>query len=742
LERYPYYAALGDIGSLVARAPELTELLQQACGLVVDHTGSTLTCVVLAEEPGGDNPRIAAWAGPARDYLAGLPVCARNGASGGDDIVGRVYRHGGPLAFDDTRGVPSFGHLSEALSDSDVPAAAGIPISIGERCRGVLVAAAAHAGHYRDDLVGLLQRVAEVLAVGIDRAEAREHSIRFQALYQALSDVNELTGLPNRAMFMDRLAVAISRAARGDEEVAVALIDLDNFKEINDRLGHGTGDEVIRQLAAAVVSTLRKSDTLARLGGDELVALLPLEGRGDGIENIMQRVFAAVARPFPAGSERLSVRMSAGVAVYPRDGLAAEDLLRRADLAMYRVKRQGGNAWGVFEPALEARLVERHRVRDRFARALERGAIAFHYQPIVDLRSGVVTGAEVLVRWNDPGRATPGPGDWSGAVESDPRLAAELGRRALHVAAGQLGHWHADGRQLSLSVDVDVRYLLSERFLEDLRTALAEAPRLASRLVLEVAEAGLEDNHRRVADVLASARGLGVRVALDGFGTARASLAYLLELPVDGLKIDRGCVVRMLTDVRAFGVVATAGQGAWTLGMTTVAEGVETERHGFRLMQMGCDCAQGSAVAPPMDAAAFGEWLAAWKPPASWSSRGGSRMSPEHTQLLASLILHRTRFGSILDAMARENPRGTLPVPVGSRCPVDRWGDARAARLLGRRLNAIHRRMHEIEDECLRSLAVSGSMPSRLRERAASTVSEYERSVDALIDAGAAEGGS
>jgi len=904
-----HYAALGDIGGLVARSPDIPDLLQAACELVVERTGSTATYIAtITEEAGDPAVTLGAVAGPSGDYVRALELSLRADRPGGNGMVGRVYRAGSALVSNDCLNDSRFSHMVEALAAREIRAAVGIPVLVGARCRGVLVVAAGQPGYYDSTLRHLLQRIAEILATGIDRAEERARSTRYQTLYRIQSEVNaliargpepqnlydetcrivaaasdelraymaladpgaevlrfvscagtgldqelarammdtpvstrgdvpagrgiagttyrarrlvvwrdvtpegetilrsrlrrqtgtrslmgipvflhgtccavlvlasstpryfdeglievskqlasslnvalsahekrqalramaltdSLTGLPNRTLFADRLRMATARADRNGGQLAIALIDLDNLKEVNTRLGHSVGDQLIRAVAGRIESALRRSDTVARFGGDEFAAILYVRSASTALEVLLSRILETVAIPLEVDAEHVTVRASIGVALYPRDGTAGEDLLRRADLAMSRVKGQGGNSWSVFEQCLERQVWNQHRLKARFSEALERGEIRFHYQPIIELLPGRVVGAEALARWHDPERGVLPPGEWIGVVENNARLVTELGRHALHSAMHQLQAWHEQDRGLSLSVNIGARHLLASGFLGDLEDALAIAPELAPRLVLEVTETALIDDFAKVARVLAECRRLGARVALDDFGTGQASLTYLLELPANRLKIDHSFVLRMLSDFRAFGIVAGAVQGTQMLGMNAVAEGVETEEHGLRLLQLGCRYAQGFAIAPAMPAEAFDAWCAKWTPPESWRRGVATPLGQEHVQLLASLVLHRTRHWAVLGEMREvgEDHRSLSPETWSSYCPVRVEARAARSRLRESGLTQLHRELHRLERSCFERLGESGRVPSDLLRRARHVLREYEFGVDALL---------
>lgn len=903
-----FCAALAEISGLVASAQALPDLLKQACERVVQHTGSTATYIVTIDDESDSIPRIEAIAGPASQYIKSIDVSVDASQPGGNGVFGLVYRARKSMVSQNIPNDARFSPVYRTLAPWNVRSAAGVPLVIGGRCRGALVVATDRSNHYNDILVSLLERIAETLSMAIDRAETKERSERYQTLYTALFNVNELiarrpepqclyeqtvqiiarvsskmrayvvevestkealhvaacagdgldeetieamlnasfstnpedptsqgiggtsyraahtvvwqdvqpesetplrtrlrrrtctrslmgipilldgehkailvlaatepnyfvgdllplserlgeslglalraheqteslrrqalmddlTGLPNRALHRDRLGMAIAHAKRYGGQVAVVVIDLDDFSMLNSRLGHSAGDDALKLLAARVAKCVRKADTVARLGGDVLAAILPTDNAASHIDRTLRRMRSAINEPVRLGAERVTLCASLGIAIYPRDGASPEDLIRRADLAMYRAKRSGGDQWRFFEQALEERLLQRHRLGERFEAALECGEIVFHFQPNLDLRECQVVGAEALVRWNDPDRGLLPPGEWIDDIEGDSRLISILGRYALASAMRQLRIWHANGKAFSVSVNIGVRHLLSSEFINDLRRALRLAPELASYLILELTETALIEDFQAVAKVLTQVRTLGVKIALDDFGTGQASLTYLLKLPTDRIKIDVSFVAKMLSCVRAFGIVTAAAQGTWLLGMSAVAEGVETEEHGVRLKQMGCRYAQGFAIARPMPIEVFDQWLMSWRPPASWQKRYERPLPQPYTQLLASLILHRARHKKFIHRIRTDDAETALPAEVkrSSYCPFQVLENQSYECVIDIGLSKIHRQLHQLESTCVNQLTKSHSVSENLLKRTHLTLKKYEYGINSVL---------
>jgi len=724
-----FYAALVEINEIVARDPTPDFLYGEAARILAGMAGN-LVVYVAVPEPDLDALRIAAIDGlPAAqaEHLVGLPLGTRRDARGGLRIAATTFRRGKTLVWPDVtpQDDPSDGR--RVVRDLGLRSVAAVPIRRGEQCVAVLALGSRAAAYFQPELIELVERMAASMGFAL-QAYAHREALRRRALTDAL------TGLPNRALYADRLEMAINRAQREGREVALALFDLDNFKDINDRLGHEAGDDVIRAAAGRLQRAFRSGDTVARLGGDELAAILPTSDATAHLDAVLDRAIQALSEPLEIAGERVRIQASVGVAIYPRDAAGGEDLLRRADLAMYRAKREGGNGWALFEASLEARLIERHRLREGFAAALEAGDIAFHYQPQVELGTGRVAGVESLARWYHPGDGWVHAAQWVPEVRRDSRLIAELGRRALADAIRRLREWESLAPDLTIAVNIGARHLRSSGFIGDLQAALAPAPELAPRLTLEVADAALSRHYGPMVSALRACRDAGVNVALDDFGTGAASLSRLLGLPVYELKIDGGLIGEMATDLRSFGIVVGAVRASRLIGMTVVAEGIASEEQGRRLIQAGCRYGQGFAIAPAMPAREVSDWVRHWDMPRSWRWAGALAWPAEALYLIASIIFHQSRFRAIKRAaeneaaVAHQRLRRLHEAP----CPLESWLGESPRHLLNPRLARLHQRLHELE--ATSTAAALGQVRTSAQTPLLDELTAYERELDALVD--------
>jgi diguanylate cyclase (GGDEF)-like protein/PAS domain S-box-containing protein len=438
--------------------------------------------------------------------------------------------------------------------------------------------------------------------------ERLEHGAHFDAL----------TDLPNRLLLSDRLQQAMLNCQRHDQILAVVYLDIDSFKTINDTFGHSVGDELLVAVAHQMRGVLREGDTLARMGGDEFVIVLAdLHGVEDCVQ-LVNRVLAACARPVPVGDSEQSITVSIGVTMYPNDNVDADQLMRNADFAMYEAKRSGKNRFHLFDAAQDAEVKTRTSEQTRIEQALLRQELVLYYQPKVNMRSGAVLGVEALIRWNHPERGLLAPASFLPAIEKHP-LSERVGAWVMAAAFKQLDAWGEAGLKLPVSINVSARQFLDQQFTPKLAALLAWHPRVDPAMVeLEILETSALDDMNAVQKIITECHGLGVSFSLDDFGTGYSSLTYLRHLPVDTLKIDQSFIRDMLDDAGNLSIVKGVIGLAVAFNRTVIAEGVETEAHGVQLLAMGCELAQGYAIARPMPAEKVADWVANWRAPQSW----------------------------------------------------------------------------------------------------------------------------
>ncbi|HEV2893714.1 MAG TPA: EAL domain-containing protein, partial [Actinomycetota bacterium] len=433
-----------------------------------------------------------------------------------------------------------------------------------------------------------------------DISERRQ--LEDQLVHQAFHD--SLTSLANRALFKDRVDHALQRTKRQTPSVAVLFLDLDGFKEVNDSLGHAAGDRLLIQVAERLHSCVRPSDTVARFGGDEFAVLI--EDASDDIDvvQVADRVLEGLRQPFEVNGRELHVRGSMGIARMESDVDGADQLLRNADLAMYRAKAAGQGGYERYDPEMHTELVQRVQLESDLRRALEAGELFLQYQPTFDLGSGQLVGAEALARWNHPVRGLVPPTEFIPLAEAS-GLIRPLGAWVLREACRQAAEWQRNSppreRPLTLNINLSGRQLQSPEVVDDVARALKESGLPPSALVLEMTESVLMDDSEDVLAILKQLKQLGPRLAIDDFGTGYSSLSYLHRFPVDMLKIDRSFVERLSHASDNAELARTIVRLGQSLQLVTVAEGVEDSAQFLALRRMGCDVGQGYYFGRPME---------------------------------------------------------------------------------------------------------------------------------------------
>ncbi len=440
-----------------------------------------------------------------------------------------------------------------------------------------------------------------------------------QARLEALAHYDSLTGLPNRVLFADRLHQGLMQAARRDELLAVAYLDLDGFKPVNDQFGHDAGDQLLVEVGERLRHTLRGGDTVARLGGDEFALLMRAEDFGE-CEAALLRVLSTLSSEYSIKGQAVTISASIGVTLFPNDTNDPDLLLRHADQAMYIAKQAGRNRYHFFDAELDNQLRSQHARVTRIEAALAADEFVLFYQPKVDMASGKVIGAEALIRWQHPEQGLRPPSEFLPLIENTD-LAIPLGETVIAKALAQMTAWKALGLTLPISVNVAARQLQAADFSERLRSLLATYPAVdPACLELEIVETAALDNIPYVSGVIHECLRLGVSFALDDFGTGYSSLTYLRRLPIRTLKIDQSFVHDMLGDPEDLAIVDGVIGLARAFHREVIAEGVETAAHGIQLLKLGCRQAQGYGIARPMPAGEFPDWVAAYRPDPSWST--------------------------------------------------------------------------------------------------------------------------
>ncbi|MDQ1534063.1 MAG: hypothetical protein QOF28_1824, partial [Actinomycetota bacterium] len=600
-------AALEETRSLATRAEALlalssalaeiasTEEMAQRIALAVP---SVIDCdraiVVVAESPGLGH--IAGVYGYPDEITAVLK--------------GREFPLGGEIPLDVTIEL----HASSATEDRPVHefmdftgtvAGASFPIVSNGHILGFITASVTDRPERLTESIDLearLRGLAGQACTALNNATLLDQ-VRRQAVH------DELTGLPNRTLILDRAEQMLARAHRDERDIAAFFIDLDNFKTVNDTLGHGAGDQLLKAVARRLSTATRANDTVGRLGGDEFVVLAEGTSLDGGPEVVAARLLDVLSEPFElTGFEGIPLTTGASVGIATGQRNSADDLLRDADIALYRAKAAGKACAVVFESYMQSEVLERLELELDLRAALG-GQFVVMYQPIFDLATLAMTGVEALLRWDHPRRGVVLPTTFVPILE-DTGMIFETGRWVLREACIQAAAWQRIGRPLVVSVNVSMRQLESDALVDDVRDALATSGLDPSALVLEVTETALMRDVDATVARLDRLKHLGVRLAIDDFGTGYSSLAYLKRFPVDILKIDQSFIAGIGESSDALAMVHALVQLGRALGLKTLAEGIEDVRQLERLRAEGCETGQGYFFAKPMGATAVGALIA------------------------------------------------------------------------------------------------------------------------------------
>lgn len=481
-----------------------------------------------------------------------------------------------------------------------------------------------HADGTPRDLEFVLKNLVEDPAVGgvvinyRDVTERRrlEDELRHQAFHDSL------TGLANRGLFMDRLQHAMERQRGFGQPLAVLFVDLDDFKTVNDSLGHGEGDRLLISVAERLRAALRGGDTVARMGGDEFAVLVEDASDANAPLEVAGRLLACLQAPFEHDGKELYVRASVGVASWESNAETAEDLIRNADMSMYTAKANGKNRVEVFEPGMHQAALARLALRGDLERAVDRHEFFLQYQPIVRLTDARVVGVEALLRWQHPQRGVVGPVDFIPVAE-ETGLIAPLGLWVLETATRQLVEWDKSKRTrgLRMSINVSVRQVQRPQFVDEVRATFAATGLDPARVTLEFTESVIMRDTEKTLATLDALKAVGVRLSIDDFGTGYSSLSYLRRFPIDELKIDRSFVATMAKERGQLAVVRSVVRLGETLGLDTIAEGVEDDQQLASLRTLRTSLGQGFLFSRPVDAADIPALLA--QPRSTGDTRNG-----------------------------------------------------------------------------------------------------------------------
>ncbi len=586
------YAVLSGINTLIVHVRHRDELFKEACRIAVVQGGFLMAMISVVEQ-GAKHMQPIVSAGLDGALLADIQqeFARTDGALDGDSPTARAISQRGAVVCNDAQGPHGDGGLSPAYARAGIRAMACLPLFVADQAVGMLSLYVGETEFFHEEELKLLSELAGDIAFAIDHIEKQD-----RLDYLAYYDV--LTGLANRSLFLERVAQAMRSAAAGKHRMALYLVDLERFKNINDSLGRPAGDMLLRQVAEWLTLFLRDANLLARVGPDLFAILLPLVRQEGDVARLLEKTMKAfLQHGFRLGQDELRVAAKVGIAVFPDDAVDADALFRNAEAALKKAKA-AGDRYLFYTQRMNDTVVGRLTLENQLRQALERQEYVLHYQPKINIATGLLTGVEALIRWDDPRTGLVPPGRFIPVLEQT-GLIYEVGRWALQQAIADHLRWRTLGMAaVRVAVNVSALQLRHRGFIADVQAAVGAQASVG--LELEITESLVMADVATSISSLLALRAMGITVAIDDFGTGYSSLSYLAKLPVDTLKIDRSFVVDMTSGVQGLALVSTIIELAHSLKLKVVAEGVETAQQLSLLKSLACDEMQGYLFSKPV----------------------------------------------------------------------------------------------------------------------------------------------
>ena len=608
------YAALSRCNQAIVHCADAAELLLLVCNIAVESAGMRMAWIGEVE---ADTRRVrpVACHGAGADVLQDLAVSVAADQPGGQGPVGTALREDRPVWCQDFLHDPAAALWHEHATDHDWLAVAALPLHRDGAVGGVFVLHAATAHAFDAAARKLFAEMTSDISFALDNFARQAERIRAEESLRKLSHFDALTGLANRSLLSDRFEHALGMAQRSDMMLVLMVLDLDHFKNINDTLGRHIGDALLVEVARRIQAAMGEEDTVSRQGGDEFILLLPTVD-ASGAAHAAEKLLAAVAASFLIESHELTITPSIGIASCPADGTDLDTLSRNADVAMYRAKQDGRNCYRFFAAEMQLGSARTLQLESALRRALERGQLSLHYQPQQSLRDGCISGAEALLRWQHPDFGMVSPAEFIPIAEVSGQMVL-LGEWVLRTAVRQMKVWldaglitAATGRgPVTMAVNLSVMQFRHPRLTEQVMQILTEEGLPAHHLELELTEGVALNDPLGAIAVMNALHGHGIRMSIDDFGTGYSSLSYLKQFKVYKLKIDQSFVRDISEDPDDKAIVSAVISMARSLGLQTIAEGVETAGQLAFLRASACDEVQGYLFSRPLPRDAFEDFL-------------------------------------------------------------------------------------------------------------------------------------
>lgn len=699
-----FYQALSRIDRLILTLPEMESLLSETCRIVVEEGGVSIANFIPAS-PLAENRHVGTHFGKATEEFIRFAPSSDPSAPEGRGLWGETVRSGSPVYWNEIQDRMEEGPILDIYRQNGIQSGAGFPVFRGGNLFGVFVVHSDDKHFFGPELMDLIGMLIENISFSIDNRDREEERKNREEEVTRLSFFDPLTNLPNRRLFQDRIHQAIERHLRTKERFGVGILDLDGFKQVNDRLGHPTGDALLVSVAIRLQGILRGMDTLARLGGDEFGIIFAGLEKEKGATLLFERVIASLALPFELGEERVTIGGSIGITMVPPDDGNDESLLKHADIAMYQVKENGKNGWEIFRPSMTEALENTHRIKQQLAEALQKNQFSLQYQPQVEMGSGTLTGVEALLRWNHPERGLVDSKQFIEVLEGC-TLVIDVERWVLEQILCQIEYWSKKEISPKVRMNIGARHLLSGTFIEDLKQAFSRHPGVSPRsLELDITETRLFREIKEVKAVFDGCRSFGVSVSIGNIGTEHGSLSYMQSLGIDQVTIDRSFVRNLPKSPKGMAIAASLITSAQLMLIDVIGEGIETEEEGILLLQWGCRIGQGFAIAPPMSPEKLPEWAGEYRPFDSWTRWEHRPWEPKDYPWLMAREAARVFYENFLEGI--DKPGETRVEWTDShRCLQGRWIDGDGGKRYGhtpdfKQYMEMHEHLHALVREAL-----------------------------------------
>ncbi|WP_426528659.1 sensor domain-containing phosphodiesterase [Bradyrhizobium sp. McL0615] len=609
-------AALSSTNEAIIRASSRAELFELVCEAAAKGGKFTSTSIMLMK-PDDDFLDVAAAAGPTAASALEVRVSANVMRPEGHGLSGGAIRSQQACIVNDYLADSSVKAFHDRARRDGANSGGAFPLFAQGRVVGVMIFISLEKETFTPEFAELLQRLVDNVSFALENFDRVDEKAKADERIEYLASHDSLTHLPNREMFNGLLRRAIDAAARYQRQFALLFIDLDRFKVINDSLGHDAGDMLLVEIGGRLRRALRSSDVVARLGGDEFVVILEETAERPEVERIAGELLSVLSQPLQLSGHECHTTASIGIAMYPSDGTDMQTLTKNADMAMYLAKEDGKNGFRFFTKEFKTQSIERLKLESALRRALEREQFSLHYQPKIDMASGQITGVEALLRWNHPDLGTVSPGQFIPLAE-ETGLIVPIGRWVLEEACAQNMAWQRRGlRPVTVAVNLSPRQFADPNLLRDVDEALVASGMSPVLLQLEVTESMVMRNVSRAIKVLDAIQSRGIRLAIDDFGTGYSSMSLMKQFPIDTIKIDRSFVRDLPIDSEDQAIAQAIISMGKALGMTVIAEGVETVEQEAFLRSHACDEMQGFLFSKPLPAKQMADLLRAEAPLAS-----------------------------------------------------------------------------------------------------------------------------